>query len=472
MNRAPLASIPVEQVEWLEVVTGGRRWKPYPEYRESNIEWLGRVPVGWTIDRLKWTTAGSRNGIWGSEPDAQNDIICVRVADFDRTGFSVWIDDPTVRAVLPNERRGRVLQRGDLLIEKSGGGDLQPVGVVVQFDHDEPAVCSNFVARVLVPPAFDSRYLVYLHAHLYAGRVNTRSIKQTTGIQNLDATAYFDEGVAWPPLPEQRAIGAFLDGKTRQIGELIEKKRRLIELLQEKRTALISHAVTKGLNPDAPMKPSGIIWLGDVPEHWAVAPLYAKYSVELGKMLDAKRITGEHLVPYLRNVDVRWDSVRVDDLPEMDIEPREYPRFILEAGDMVVCEGGEVGRAAFWRGELPLCAYQKAIHRIRPSDATRDYPRFLYYVMYAASKVGVFISGGNPNTIPHLTGEALRVYRFAFPPLAEQRAIVAHLDSACARFEALTATAEAATVRLTEYRQALISAAVTGKIDVRMEELA
>lgn len=155
MTRAAGTESLIEQAERLEVEAAARSWTPYPEYQESGIGWLGRVPVGWTIDRLKWTTAGSRNGIWGNEPDGENDIICVRVADFDRTGLSVRIEEPTMRAVLPNERRGRVLQRGDLLIEKSGGGDLQPVGVVVQFEHDESAVCSNFVARVLVPPQFD-----------------------------------------------------------------------------------------------------------------------------------------------------------------------------------------------------------------------------------------------------------------------------------------------------------------------------
>lgn len=424
------------------------------------------MPAHWTVDRLRWTIAGAQNGIWGDEPDGVNDIICVRVADFDRTTLTASIDEPTMRAVTLSERRGRVLQRGDLLLEKSGGGELQPVGAVVEYDHDAPAVCSNFVARVRVARGFDARFLVYLHSHLYTGRVNTRSIKQTTGIQNLDSMAYFDERVCWPPLPEQQAIAGWLDERTRRIDDLVAAKRRLLDLLAEQRTALITHAVTKGLNPAAPMKPSGIDWLGDVPRHWAVAPVYARYFVELGKMLDAKRITGEHLVPYIRNVDVQWDRVNVDDLPEMDIEPHEYHRFILQSGDLVACEGGEVGRAAFWRGELAQCAYQKAIHRLRPLRTTCDDPRFLYYLMYTGSKCGVFIAGGNPNTIPHLTGEALRVYRFAFPPIAEQHAIVAHLDAASTRLDALTTTAETAIARLTEYRQALISAAVTGRINI------
>jgi type I restriction enzyme S subunit len=271
-----------------------------------------------------------------------------------------------------------------------------------------------------------------------------------------------------PPLDEQRAIAAFLDRETTRIDALIDKKRRQINLLHQKRAALISHAVTKGLDPNAPMKDSGVEWLGEVPAHWQVPPLYARFSVELGKMLDEKRITGEHLLPYVRNVDVQWDRVNIADLPEMDIMPNEYSRYTLKAGDLLVCEGGEVGRTALWGGELAVCAFQKAIHRLRPIT-DQDLPRFLYYVMRAAAFTGVFIAQGNPNTIPHLTAEKLRVYRFPFPPTDEQRAIVGFLDCQTSKIDVLAEKINLSIDRLREYRTALISAAVTGKIDVRKE---
>jgi len=153
-----------------------RRYRPHPAYRDSGVEWLGRVPANWTVDRLKWTVVTCRNGTWGSEPDGIDDIVCVRVADFDRSAFRVSLSEPTFRAVTHSERNGRILCKGDLLIEKSGGGELQPVGSVVHFDHDIPAVSSNFIARLPVRQGFDARYLAYFHAHLYTSRVNTRSI--------------------------------------------------------------------------------------------------------------------------------------------------------------------------------------------------------------------------------------------------------------------------------------------------------
>jgi type I restriction enzyme S subunit len=260
----------------------------------------------------------------------------------------------------------------------------------------------------------------------------------------------------------------FLDRETAKIDALVAKKERLIELLEEKRTALITRAVTRGLDPAAPMKASGVAWLGEVPAHWEIAPVYARYEVALGKMLDAKQVTGESPGRYLRNIDVQWDAVNIDDLPEMDFPPSERDRYLLRAGDLLVCEGGEVGRTAIWPGDLEECFYQKAIHRVRPRSDS-DVPRFFFFVMYSIAKRGVFTAEGNPNTIDHLTAVQLRHYRVPFPGRNEQRTVSELLDRETAKIDLLIANVCEAIDYLTEYRTALISAAVTGKIDVRQE---
>jgi type I restriction enzyme, S subunit len=282
--------------------------------------------------------------------------------------------------------------------------------------------------------------------------------------------------VPCPGVDEQRAIANFLDRETAKLDTLVEKKRALIEKLKEKRAALISRTVTRGLPPDAAraaglnphpkLKPSGIEWLGDVPEHWNTPPLYMRYSIELGKMLDESRITGKHLIPYLRNIDVQWDRINIDDLPEMDIHVREYERYILKQGDLLVCEGGEVGRAAIVKNDGDVIGFQKALHRLRPTSENEN-SRFMFYTLYWASIIGVFLAEGNPNTIPHLTGEKLRRYRFPCPPVDEQRAIADYLDRETAKIDRMVEKVEAAIERLREYRTALITASVTGKIDVR-----
>ena len=455
---------PTERIEGAQ----SRRFRRYPNYKGSGIEWLGEVPIHWEVRRLGVTVTGCQNGVWGEEADGMHDLICVRVADFDRTQFRVGLDEPTMRSIDPKIAETRRLKEEDLLLEKSGGGDRQPVGAVVTYDHSEPAVCSNFVARMTVADGYDPRYLTYVHAALYSARINVRSIKQSIGIQNLDSSSYLNEHAGFPKGSEQRAIAAFLDCETAKIDGLVARKELLIELLQEKRTALITRAVTRGLDPNVPVKESGVEWLGKIPVHWHVAPVYSRYEVALGKMLDAKRVTGESSGKYLRNVDVKWDSVNVEDLPEMDFPSSERNRYLLRQGDLLVCEGGEVGRTAIWGGELDECFYQKAIHRVRPwSDS--EIPRFFYFLMYGLAKRGVFTAGGNPNTIDHLTAGQLRHYRVPFPATGEQRAIAAFLDHETAKIDALIAKIRQAIDHLKEFRTALISAAVTGKIDIREE---
>ena len=246
----------------------------YPEYKDSGVEWLGEVPAHWNVDRLKWSAASCRNGLWGDEAQGdQNDFPCVRVADFDRDKMKVVLDRPTVRNVGPSERAGRVLSKGDLILEKSGGGDKQPVGFVVLYSDDRAAICSNFTAKIELEQGMDASYWKYCHAAAYSVRLNVPSIKQTSGIQNLDQKSYLDERVVFPPQAEQEQIACFLDHETARIDALIEEQQRLIELLKEKRQAVISHAVTKGLDPNVPMKDSGVEWLGEVPEHWNIVSL-------------------------------------------------------------------------------------------------------------------------------------------------------------------------------------------------------
>lgn len=208
-------------------------------------------------------------------------------------------------------------------------------------------------------------------------------------------------------------------------------------------------------------KPSGVEWLGDVPAHWGVAGVGYRYEVALGKMLDEKRITGRHLAPYLKNSDVQWDSINLVDLREMDFDEGDRERYSLRIGDLLVCEGGEVGRCAVWDGSLAECYYQKALHRLRPWDPAQDSPLFLRYVLRAASDGGAFASGESKATIAHLPAEALRRYRFPFPPTSEQTDIAAFLDRETAKIDALVAEQERLIELLKEKRQAVISYAVT-----------
>jgi|HubBroStandDraft_6_1064221.scaffolds.fasta_scaffold41054_2 type I restriction enzyme S subunit len=214
------------------------------------------------------------------------------------------------------------------------------------------------------------------------------------------------------------------------------------------------------LKPYQAMKDSGVPWLGAVPEHWTVAALRHRYSQCLGKMLDSKRIRGEHSVPYLRNIDVQWDRINTLGLPVMDITEAEYGRYTVQPGDLLVCEGGEVGRAAVWQGTLALCGFQKALHRLRPLSRKDDDPRFIMFVLMAASAAGAFYDG-HESTIAHLTGDKLRSHRFPFPDGVEQTAIVRFLDHISLQIRHYIGAKRRLIKLLEEQKQAIIYRAVT-----------
>ena len=214
-------------------------------YKDSGIEWIGKIPAGWKVYRLKNLVKSHEGGIWGLEPhDKENNIICIRVADFNFEKFSVESHDYTIRNYITDQIKSFKLQKNAILIEKSGGGETSPVGKTVIFDHDWSALYANFIEAIYPTSAVDSKFLLYFFITLYYAGVNKKYIKQTTGIQNLDITSYLYEKVPLPPLPEQEAIAAYLDEKTTLIDTLIADIHRQIEQLKKYRKIIIHDAVT------------------------------------------------------------------------------------------------------------------------------------------------------------------------------------------------------------------------------------
>jgi type I restriction enzyme S subunit len=456
------------------------RWKPYPRYKPSGVEWLGEVPEAWGVDRVKWSVASLRNGIWGDEPDGENDIVCVRVADFDRQSYRVVGEPPTVRTVDRGQRQNRQLAKGDLLIEKSGGGENQLVGAVVSFDHAFEAVCSNFVARLVPAEGTWPRYWAYVHASMYSGRVQYPSIKQTTGIQNLDTTAYFNEAGPFPPPDEQHTIADFLDRETARLDTLIDKKRQLIERLREKRTALISHTVTRGLPPDEaarhglpvnpPLKDSGIEWLGEVPAHWEVVPL-GRLAAEIqtgpfGSQLHQSDYVDDG-VPLVNPVHLVDGVVEPSD--DQSLAPdtvARLSRHVLSAGDIVFARRGEIGRCAVVAPRQGgwVCGTGCMVVRLGTNSA-----KYFSYVFGSEGFVSLLTLNAVGTTMLNLNPSILRRMFVPCPPKAEQRWVADYLDRETTKIDRLVDTIQEAIDRLQEYRAALITAAVTGKIDVRDE---
>ncbi len=269
--------------------------------------------------------------------------------------------------------------------------------------------------------------------------------------------------VALPPLEEQRRIADFLDAETVQIDQLAQSRDKQLEVVAE-HDAAETYDMIRGATLGAPMHVSGSDWLGLIADGFRTAAVSHEFEVALGKMLNPGRTQGEHLRPYLRNTNVQWDRIDTSDLLLMDFPPEERIRYQLRPGDLLVCEGGEPGRAAVWDGSAGEIYYQKALHRIRPRGTSSV--RWLYYCLRAATYMNVFAVQGNTTTIAHLTGEQLKAQRFPFPDRAIQDKLVSMLDERAHGRRAFQAAIDRQLALLAERRQALITAAVTGQIDV------
>jgi type I restriction enzyme S subunit len=414
-------------------------YKPYPAYKDSGVEWLGKVPEHWVIQKLKWFAS-------------------LQSGDF-ITSDSIK-DDGAYPVYGGNGQRGyseAFTHSGDyVLIGRQGAlcGNINYASG--DFWASEHAVVVSPYKKAV------TRWLGELLRSMNLNQYSVSAAQPGLAVERI-----IDLEIPVAPLNEQQAIAAHLDRETARIDALITKKTRFIELLREKRQALITHAVTKGLDPNVKMKDSGVEWLGEVPEHWDVCKLSFRYSVELGKMLDEKRISGSSLMPYLRNQDVQWNSVNTQDLPKMDIYSEELARYTVRAGDLLVCEGGDVGRAAIWRGRDDTTGFQKALHRLRPRSAKYDAAEFFFFSLMTAKARGVFDESDAKATIAHLPAEKFRQYRFAFPPQQEQYKIAAFVREQAARLDDVLEMTSRSIELLKERRSALITAAVTGQIDLR-----
>lgn len=436
-------------------------YKPYPAYRDSGVEWIGQVPEHWDVKPIKVVASCNDDSI----PESVSPDTPIRYVDISAVSHDEGITnaEPMLFGNAPSRAR-RKAKVGDVVVS-TVRTYLKAVASVDEA-HSDCVYSTGFAVLRPRSGRLEPEFLKWLALNdLLIQAVESHS--EGLSYPAINASELINLKAAVPGLPEQARIAATLTRETTRIDTLIAKKTRFIELLKEKRQALITHAVTKGLDPSVRMKNSGVEWIGEVPEHWAVCKLSYRYFVELGKMLDEKRITGEHPVPYLRNKDVQWGEISTTDLPVMDISPDEVERYTIKNGDLLVCEGGDVGRAAIWRGDNNVIGFQKALHRLRTVSPDRDLVEFYAYALGAAKRNGVFEESDTKSTISHLPAEKFREYRFAFPLLNEQAAIVEALNRDAARIDLLTEKTQRSIDLLKERRAAFITAAVTGQIDLR-----
>jgi type I restriction enzyme S subunit len=271
----------------------------------------------------------------------------------------------------------------------------------------------------------------YLYFYLLTERVNqyVASLEKGATYPAINDGELFDLTIPLPPLSEQRAIAHILY----VIQNATQACRKELELERERKVALMQHLFIYGTRGE----PTMLTEIGEMPDNWPIVRLGEIFETQLGKMLSQKAKVGKSSRPYMRNANVQWGRVNCEDVLTMDFDEREMEKFRLRYGDILVCEGGEIGRTAIWRDELPECYFQKAVHRLRPIENQMLPTFFLHYMERAFRHENIYGIAGAQTTIAHLPQDKLSAMYIPKPPIAEQKEIAQVLDTCDTKIAAL-----------------------------------
>lgn len=440
-----------------ESSTALRNWKRYPEYRDSGVEWLGEIPAGWEVKQLKrifrvFNGSTPKSGVseyWNGDiawvtPDDLGQLKSDSIKDTARKITDVGY----------NSCGTTLVPAGNLVLSTRA-----PIGhlAIASVEFCTNQGCRAFVFR------FDDNKRYYYYQFLSA-RPEFESWGEGSTFKELSKNNLEVIEIASPSIPEQLAIASFLDHKTSHIDTLIAKKERLIALLEEKRAAIISRAVTKGLDPDVPMKDLGVEWLGEIPEGWEVKPL--KYVVKTNPEALGENTNSDYIIKYVDIGNVSLKGLLSEPLEMRFENAPSRARRIIRAGDVVVSTVRTYLKAITrFPNPEPNLIVSTGFAVLRPTYTIES--NYIYYTVRSNQFVDAIMAHSVGVGYPAINSSVLVGLPFCQPPLEEQHAIAEYLDREIAKIDALITKIHEHIEKVKEYRTALISAAVTGKIDVR-----
>ncbi|MGF1781216.1 restriction endonuclease subunit S [Vibrio fluvialis] len=442
------------------------QYKAYPAYKDSGVEWIGQVPEEWKTGKLKHL--GTLKGGSGFPTDMQgqpdNELPFYKVGDLSksRDNLSLNGSSNTISRKDAKELGATVFPENTISWAK--------IGAALFLNRRRISKTACCLDNNMTGFVVDSKKVPIQYAFYLMNAIDFSFFARPGAVPSLSEGEQSAIPIAIPSYEESFSIAATLDRETARIDALIQKKTRFIELLKEKRQALITHAVTKGLDPNVKMKDSGVEWIGQVPEHWKIAPVKYHYDARLGKMIQPAAVSDRDIeVPYHRAQTVQWERIVESDIKEMWASPRDIEQFSVSEGDLLICEGGDVCRAAIVKQPPEKnMIFQNSIHRIR-SKGEYGVGWVMRLMQHLRSSEWIDVLC-NKNTIVHFTSDKLGSLECPLPPPDEQATIAAALDRETARIDALIGKAEHSITLLKERRSAFITAAVTGQIDLRGEQ--
>ncbi|MFT5116841.1 MAG: type I restriction enzyme S subunit [Kiritimatiellia bacterium] len=443
------------------------KYQDYPEYKNTEINWLERLPAHWDVSKLRYMFSFSK-GLTITKNDLLDEgVPCVNYGEVhSKYGFEVNPEIHPLKCVSKSyliSSPNALLSQGDLVFADTSE-DIEGSGNFTQLvsEHKLFAGYHTIIARPKDQKC--SRFYAYL---LDSQELRTQIRHAVKGVKVFSITQAILRGInIWLPMPEeQQKIANFLDHETTKIDTLIEKQQQLIKLLKEKRQAVISHAVTKGLNPNAPMRDSGVEWLGEVPEHWEVKRLkHISPKIGVGLVINPSTYTRDKGVYFIFGGDVKeyyFDLSKTRRISQKDSDNLLPSR--LNHRDLVSIRVGYPGITAVVTEEIDgsNCA---SVIVIRHGKYNSDWLCAAMNVWIGRQQVDLVSYGAAQKQFN--VADAID-FIFPVPPDDEQNKIASFVQESLNRFNTLSGKAEQQVGLLQERRTALISAAVTGKIDVR-----
>lgn len=445
--------------------------KRYPEYKYSGLNWATEIPIDWNSAKLnlysELITQGPNPNYQIGKPSDQFKVLKTKDL-YDQVVYYQGADSISEETYLNHEKSK--LRKGDVLIAIVGKGSIGKTNVFLPPSNDCSYIFSRAIGLMrLVQNRLKSNFLYYFFQSKVGRNLIYFGIDGSTGQEIIKTTYLKNLKITIPPLNDQTKIVFYLNQKTHLIDTLIEKKQKQIGLLQEQRAVIINQAVTKGLNPDVPMKDSGIEWLGSVPEHWQTSRL--KY--EMSHIVDCLHSTPIYSdnggYPAIRTADVHpgtLDLTKVRYVNESEYENR-ISRLKPEKDDILYSREGErFGMAALVPDEIDLCLSQRMM-MFRIKECVD--PIFLMWQLNANFVYQQAFQDVIGATSPHVNVKTIRNFYLLIPPFEEQKEISSQINKNCEKVDATVKSVAGTIETLTEYRTTLISEVVTGKIDVRDE---
>jgi type I restriction enzyme S subunit len=429
--------------------------KQYEKYKDSGVEWMGQVPEHWDTTKYKHAINILSGYPFKSELfDNEYGFPLLRIRDITSGSTETFYNGEFSDEFIVKNGDVVVGMDGDFNLRWWQGGDVLLNQRCCSIKSNEGLVDLRFI-HYLLP--FDLKII--------------NDLAYYTTVKHLSTTDVLQRETVLPPIAEQAQIVRFLDHQTNLIDTIIAKKQKLIELLKEKCQSVINEVVTKGLNLQVSMKDSGVEWLGQIPMHWKLQPL--KYIVSLKGRLGWKGLKAEEYVSkgygFLSTPDIKNGKIDFSSINYITEERYlESPEIMLEVDDvLLVKDGSTLGIVNIVR-ELPIpSTVNSSIGVLRVLDKNVLLPEYLHAQLssdYIQAIVQQLKAGQG---VPHLFQKDINNFVLILPPIEEQREIVRHLVSAKGHVNILMFKIECQIEKLKEYRQSIISEAVTGKIDVR-----